>query len=850
MTTTIKRAAWILFACLATHPVAGIAAQPWRHAAPAAWIDVLADVASTKGEPVEAGESDYLLVDNQVRIGKVIEHYERYVQRLVSQADVDDNAQLSIEIDPEHENIILHRVEVTRGLRVIDKLADARVSLLNRESELSSNLINGRLTLHIVPQDLRAGDIYDYSYTIERREPIAERGYSEWFDAQWSDPVRRFDLRILRPADRALQISDHGDLGAPTVTKSADWIETRWQDSNLAALPSEDGQPGWFVQFPHIEVSEFADWNAVRDWALPLYQVNAPGPALREQIELLHAEPDEAARIMKALRFVQEEIRYTGLEIGAGAFRPTPPDTVLARRYGDCKDKALLLVTLLRAVGVEAAPVLVNSTAGRGTNDRLPGPDAFDHAIAMVRHAGHDYWLDATAVAQGGNLDTIVQADFGGALVLAPGLDGLQQIPARQVTKPQIEVIETYDLRAGTRKLATLDVQTIYHDDEADGMRQKMRSTTATALGREYLEYYGKRFSGSRSTAPLTFTDDLDKNEFVTHESYAIDAPFEKSSSVEYQFAFDAYLISDRSSEPRQSRRKTPLARDLPMYVKQKVVALLPGEWNLGNENKDIRNAQIEYHSKTRFENGKLELDFELRNLTDHVPVAALKKYLADLSKIHENSYYSLSDGTDDDVPASTRNELPSGPSLKFIMALLGGVPIGILLLRWFWSMSPRVAIPPAGAPVGIDGWMWFPVLQAILAPFSLIYAISEWAESVGKRLPFDALEGAPLVYVTGTLLLIGVMLPLCIAQLVLLFRRRSSYPRLFVTMKAGFVIVAVFAVLIVGQSSNTTLLYKTIAELVGALVFSAIWCAYILMSERVKATFVRDARGEYPRAD
>ena len=117
---------------------------------------------------------------------------------------------------------------------------------------------------------------------------------------------------------------------------------------------------------------------------------------------------------------MQDDIRYTGLEIGAGAYRPSPPAVVLERRFGDCKDKVLLFVTLMRALGFESHPALVHSELGRGIAERVPGPGAFDHAIAKLRWKGRDYWLDATTSGQGGTLATLAQADFGLALVLAP----------------------------------------------------------------------------------------------------------------------------------------------------------------------------------------------------------------------------------------------------------------------------------------------------------------------------------------------------------------------------------------------------------------------------------------------
>ncbi|MFX4929726.1 transglutaminase-like domain-containing protein, partial [Acinetobacter baumannii] len=62
----------------------------------------------------------------------------------------------------------------------------------------------------------------------------------------------------------------------------------------------------------------------------------------------------QSDQALRALQFVQEQIRYVSISIGPGAVRPADPATVLERRFGDCKDKTLLLVTILRALGIDA----------------------------------------------------------------------------------------------------------------------------------------------------------------------------------------------------------------------------------------------------------------------------------------------------------------------------------------------------------------------------------------------------------------------------------------------------------------------------------------------------------------
>ena len=114
------------------------------------------------------------------------------------------------------------------------------------------------------------------------------------------------------------------------------------------------------------------------------------------------------ARVLGALQWVQGEIRYFSVSLGESTHRPHDPAWVVQRRYGDCKDKTYLLVSLLRELGIDAQPMLVSLQSRRMPAKLLPSPEVFDHAIVRVRLQGKSYYLDGTRPAQSaGRLDTI-----------------------------------------------------------------------------------------------------------------------------------------------------------------------------------------------------------------------------------------------------------------------------------------------------------------------------------------------------------------------------------------------------------------------------------------------------------
>jgi transglutaminase-like putative cysteine protease len=805
-------------------------------AAPSAWVTPVDIPLQSDLPPVEAGEADYLLVDYQVRVARVTESYTHIAERLVSQAALDRAAQISLEIDPEHDRVRLHEVRVIREGRAIDKLADSRRSLLNREESLEQGLINGRVTLHVLLQDVRVGDVLDYSYTVERRDPVADGGYSNWFNTRWGVPVRRFRLRILNPADRPLEVRDHGKLAAPIVFHNGAWTETAWEGNDIPALQDEDNRPAWFVYYPHIEISELANWNDVRTWTRPLYVFDRkPNTELQNLIGELKAETDEAERILHALRFVQDDIRYTGLEIGAGAYRPSQPAVVLARRYGDCKDKVFLFVTLMRALGVEAYPALVHSRMRGGVTERVPSPGAFDHVIAKVRFRNRDYWLDATTSAQGGTLDTLVQADFRSALVIDDSADGLVEIPARKTGTPGTHVVETYDFKKGRAATASFDISTVLREADADSMRSRMRCTTVTALGKEYFEYYRKKYPGLRVQKPLVVKDERTADVYTIDESYEIDTPFEKNDVGEWKFTVNAYLVTERTVAPAKAERHTPLERPFPLQVRHEIVAYLPATWKINDDVVRVKDPAFEYESTVRFRDGRLDLQYDLRNTSDHVTVPAFQEFTRNLAKANDAAYFTF---TEAEEQALSETGTRWNPKTELAVVMTFGLGLGVWL-AWLLARSHwRLPEPEADAPQGLSGWMVLPVLGVLVSPFVALYSIWGWfrdfagASQLGGWIHF-------LMMVEFLLVCSLLIISLCTAWLML--HRRRTFPVTFIFTQAlgiGSLFVDDLALWLMRD-----LIDPKDGPRFGQLVFrafiAALWIAYMLVSQRVRATFV-----------
>ncbi|HEX3472655.1 MAG TPA: DUF3857 domain-containing protein [Silvibacterium sp.] len=125
-------------------------------------------------------------------------------------------------------------------------------------------------------------------------------------------------------------------------------------------------------------------WAKIGNWYQDLAAPRSEGTSdiAAKSRSLAAPDADFTLRIQKVAKFLQEEIRYVGIEIGIGGWQPHAATDVYRNRYGDCKDKATLLIAMLDSVGIRATWVLVDTHRGF-IDPRVPSVDG-NHAIAAI----------------------------------------------------------------------------------------------------------------------------------------------------------------------------------------------------------------------------------------------------------------------------------------------------------------------------------------------------------------------------------------------------------------------------------------------------------------------------------
>ena len=174
-----------------------------------------------------------------------------------------------------------------------------------------------------------------------------------------------------------------------------------------------------------------ASWEAVGHWYEGLLaRVPRGAETVRGKArELVAGIADRQRRIEALAGFARRQVRYVAVEVGIGGYRPTPPQQVMDRLWGDCKDKALLLVELLREAGIEAYPALARLDPQGRVDREFPSPFQFNHMIVAVPAAG--LGLPADAPVAGGYLFLDATQELGGLAWLQPAMQDQEVLVVR-----------------------------------------------------------------------------------------------------------------------------------------------------------------------------------------------------------------------------------------------------------------------------------------------------------------------------------------------------------------------------------------------------------------------------------
>lgn len=618
----------LLAACvlvLAISPIASAKNAFTVKAAPN-WVRKLVPSVDPVAAGVQAGtSSSRILDDQQIKVnGSSVERFYHYYQRVDNTAGLDDLSQLRFYFEPSYQQLTIHFVRILRGSAVIDALNPSEIKMVQEENNLDQQLYNGTSAAVIFVNDIRVGDVVEYAYTIAGDNPVLEGRFTDTIYLADSEPIQELFLRLVYPTKRFLAVKNDNTRIEPTKQSIGEDTEYLWSAKNVEAVTLDDATPDWFNPYPRITLSEFQNWSDVVAWALPFYQNSSLNNSeLRSRVEEWKKLSDlPELRTIAALRFVQDDVRYLGIELGRYSHEPTAPEKVFTRRFGDCKDKSLLLSSILNAMGIEAAPALVNTGERASLDSWQATPFAFDHVIVQTKINGKTYWLDPTISYQRGDLNGYYDPPFERALVLHAGTTGLEKIPTPASGAGSIDVLEVYSGASSASPISLIVTKT-YRGMEADSMRYSLSSSSLADLSKSHLNFYADTTPSITASGLPVVDDDQQTNTLVIKERYSISELWKDN-----RHGFVAERIYAELRKPHVSQRSAPLEVHYPLSLNHTILINLGGGYDFPVYSDVLSDDALRFEYSYSKNGNQLSMFFSLKTFTDSVATAALQKHL------------------------------------------------------------------------------------------------------------------------------------------------------------------------------------------------------------------------------
>src|SRR5439155_174835 len=321
------------------------------------------------------------------------------------------------------------------------------------------------------------GTLLDYSYTVETLKPVMPGDFENSWRITTGRLTRRSRYIVDTPAALDVRIKE---TNLPFRRRTSEVGGRRiyvWATSEVPKVEREPFAADSNAIDQLITVAEPRTWaDVARSYSQLARDRYVTTPALDSSLASLVAPArtlEDSLRLVH--RWVAQDFRYVSLSLGIGGFQPRLPAAVLQARYGDCKDKATLFITLAQRMGLKAYPVLLASSGGIERD--VPSAHAFDHMIAAVERPGGYLYLDLTSeLTPFGSLPPAEQGEFG--LMVHP--DGRGE----EVTFPADSAATNRDIAVLTGDLSP---QGVFHGRyvhvAAGDQQYGMRRTFATPFG-------------------------------------------------------------------------------------------------------------------------------------------------------------------------------------------------------------------------------------------------------------------------------------------------------------------------------------------------------------------------------
>lgn len=521
---------------------------------------------------------------------------------LNDEAAIQDYSQIEINHNTYSSDLTINFARVHNG----DDVNYLREDAITRQNLSSENfLYDNERTLFSLPS-LRKGSVIEFEYTQKSKQIYVPGHFDSLLGFYWwegragnadarLDPVNESIVKFTYPKSMEMNYRQSSLIQEnPKKSVSDLRVTLEWASKDLPELKAEGWMPEDINLFPVVYVSSFSGWKDLNHWANSLFEPHISETnkikKVAKEIEINHTTEEE--KIRAVYDYMEENIRYVYAHVGRNGYEPHDALEVLSNGYGDCKDQAVLTVSILKALGIQAYPALVASRGGDMTQG-MPR-NYFDHMFVYIPESKNraEMWFDTT----GSKLDFPgVHWSHEGKSALV--VNGTENKIKTVISDSQVQHLTSVDISFSSKKGVDIDISLnitysglmgqnvanmLNFSSDKDALIKEMLSPVypkAKLIATSYEKIIGKKDTYTISA------------EFVAKDAWkGSPQPLNITSGVS-QFVG---LVSNFASLDEPSKRTKPFQTSLPLVMELSMTIPHPG----GNYAPITINTSPDYESE------------------------------------------------------------------------------------------------------------------------------------------------------------------------------------------------------------------------------------------------------------
>ncbi|MCM8789748.1 MAG: DUF3857 domain-containing protein, partial [Candidatus Omnitrophica bacterium] len=326
-----------------------------------------------------------------------------YLIKILNERGKENFSETTIEYDSTFEKIEL---EFARIIKPDGRVLDVGSRHIRDVSKYLNFPLYSNVRVYIISfPEITEGASIEYKVKIFSNKLINKNNFALSYPIQASEPIINANFLVSLPEGNSLNIKtlneEYNDFGAnvkPQITKEERRITYLWRFKDIPQIIPESNMPPEVEINPTILISTFKSWEEIYRWWWQLVKdkMSADESIKKKVIELTKGLESQEEKARALYNFCAQQIRYVAVEYGQAGYEPHRAEDIFRNKYGDCKDQAVLLVTMLKQAGITAYPVLIPTKGYYNLNSDFPSM-LFDHSIAALNLEDKLIFLDPTA---------------------------------------------------------------------------------------------------------------------------------------------------------------------------------------------------------------------------------------------------------------------------------------------------------------------------------------------------------------------------------------------------------------------------------------------------------------------